>query len=382
MNERNENIRYSLLVSLNTMMMCTGFSFITYYLLDAQISDKNIGLLIAISCTVAIFLQQLFGRMVDNGVADGKKVLLIIAAVMSIAAGVVLFIDSGIVKALIFGLLACLTLAMQPVLNSFTFFYQSKGLSVNYGVARGFGSLSFAVASVVIGFLTVHFGSLIVSLSYLIFCAVFYYVTMTMPAIGVTSRSRTSNSLQLGKFPAFMWMLIGLSLIMLFHNMVMTYFIHVVERVGGDSSNMGVALGIAAIIEIPVLFLYTRMKEHISSKVFLTVSGIAFFTRAALLVFSQSILEIYLIQCIQLLDYGLMAASRVYYVDETVGKKYEATGQAYMTATETVGIVLGSTLGGFLMQGSGIDTLLTVGAVICFVGMLCMIYACQRRGNG
>lgn len=142
---------------------------------------------------------------------------------------------------------------------------------------------------------------------------------------------------------------------------------------------MGVALAIAAIIEIPVLFLYTRLKGNVSSKIFLTISGIAFFTRATLLIFSQNILEIYLIQCIQLFDYGLMAASRVYYVDETVGKKYETTGQAYMTATETVGIVLGSVLGGFLMQSLGIDSVLCVGAFVSFVGMVCMIYSCYSK---
>ena len=71
--------------------------------------------------------------------------------------------------------------------------------------------------------------------------------------------------------------------------------------------------------------------------------------------------------------YGLMAASRVYYVDEVVGKENEATGQAYMSATETIGIVLGSALGGLIMQKSSVDMLLISGAVICLAGTLSMI---------
>ena len=160
---------------------------------------------------------------------------------------------------------------------------------------------------------------------------------------------------------------------MLFHNMLMTYFIYAIEHVGGDSSNLGIALGLAAALEIPILFLYTRIKGNTPSKYFLTASGIFFFAKAALFVVAQSVTMIYLIQCLQIVSYGLMAAARVYYVDETVGKKYETTGQAYMSATETIGIVLGSIIGGFLMQGFGVGALLWGGAVASFVGMVCMI---------
>lgn len=87
---------------------------------------------------------------------------------------------------------------------------------------------------------------------------------------------------------------------------------------------------------------------------------------------------IYAIQCLQCLAFGLMAASRVYYVDEVVGKKYEATGQAFMSATETIGIVLGSVIGGFLMQASGIDMLLWVAALMCLAGMVMMAVSALR----
>ena len=54
----------------------------------------------------------------------------------------------------------------------------------------------------------------------------------------------------------------------------------------------------------------------------------AFLLKAVLFIFAKSVGMIYLIQCLQCLAYGLMAASRVYYVDETVGEENEATGQA------------------------------------------------------
>lgn len=378
MNERNENIRYALLISLNTMMLCSGLGFTTYYLLDAQIADSDIGILIAVSCLLAVLLQQLFGRAVDTGRAEGKKLLLFIDVIMILAAIFVLFVDGSFIKAVIFGLLLCLTLTMQPILNAFTLFYQNRGISVNYGIARGCGSLSFAIMSIVIGFLTVHFGSVVVPLSYLVFCAAFCWVTVSMPNLrGNSSNTHSTKTFQLSKFPAFAWMLAGLSLVMIFHNAVQMYFIRLIEHVGGDTGDLGVALAIAAVVEIPALFLYTRIKGNTPSKIFLAISGVAFFAKAALFLLASQIWMIFAVQLIQFLAYGIMVGGRVYWVNETISPAFQVTAQAYVVATETIGIVLGSILGGFIVEVGGIDALLWFGAITAFLGMLSMIHSAK-----
>lgn len=377
MDERRENIRYCALLGVHTMMLCPAINFVAPYLSAAQVSTKSIGILVAVSCLLAVVFQQIFGRMVDRNLVDGKKLLLFMTAVLTLAAFSLVFVTDGGLRAIIFGGLYCLTLIMMPILYSFSFFYENKGISVNYGVARGCGSMSYAACSIVLGFLVAKLGTGVVPVTYGLLGAALFAILLSMPTLKGTASSSASpaqsRSLQLSKFPAFRLMLIGLSLIMLFHNMLMTYFIYAIEHVGGDSSHLGIALGLAAVLEIPVLFLYTRIKGNTASKYFLTASGVFFFVKAALFVAAQSVTMIYLIQCLQIVSYGLMAAARVYYVDETVGKKYETTGQAYMSATETVGIVFGSIIGGFLLQGFGVGALLWGGAVASLIGMICMI---------
>lgn len=41
-------------------------------------------------------------------------------------------------------------LAMQPILNAFAFFYHNKGVSANYGAARGIGSLCYSGCSMLL----------------------------------------------------------------------------------------------------------------------------------------------------------------------------------------------------------------------------------------
>lgn len=384
MDERKENIRYCALLGVHTMMLCPAINFVAPYLAAAQVSGSNIGILVAVSCLLAVVFQQIFGRIVDRNLIDGKKLLLFMTAVLTVAAFALSFVNVGGLKAIIFGGLYCITLTMMPILYSFSFFYQNKGVSVNYGVARGCGSMSYAACSIVLGFLVANFGTAVVPISYGLLGAALFAILLSMPTLkGTTSAAssptQSSSSLKLSMFPAFRMMLIGLSLVMLFHNMLMTYFIYAIERVGGDSSNLGLALGIAAALEIPILFLYTRIKGNVASKYFLTASGVFFFVKAALFIVAQSVTMIYLIQTLQIVSYGLMAAARVYYVDEIVGKKYETTGQAYMAATETIGIVLGSILGGFLLQGFGVGALLWGGALASLVGMVCMILSCNAK---
>lgn len=368
-----------MLLGCHTMILCPSLNFIAYYLLDRNVSDGDIGVLIAVACLIAIVLQQILGRMIDGNLLDGRIAMIVISTAMSAIGFWMTLMPAVGSQSFLFGTLLCFAFTMLPVLNSFSFFYQNRGISVNFGVARGVGSLCFAACSIVLGFLTVRFGSIVVPLSFGVLCAILSAILFSMPTLkSGSSRAKSGKSLRLFKFPTFALMLGGLSLVMLAHNMTMTYFIHVVERAGGDSSDMGIALGLAAALEIPVLFLYTRIKGRTPSKYFLAVSGAAFFAKSVLFVFAQQVWMIYAIQSLQFLAYGLMAAARVYYVDEVVGQAYETTGQAYASATETIGLVLGSIIGGFLMQHLGVVALLVFGAIACGAGMVCMIFSARE----
>lgn len=380
MKEKKESVRYASVIGLHTMLMCVGLNYVTYYLSDKGLSASRIGIVVSISCMIAVIAQQLTGRMVDNGKLDPKRLICLLSSILTIAGLCMSFFDTGALRPVLFGLMICITLAILPLLNSFTFYYHNNNININYGIARGVGSLCFSVCSIVLGYLTVYAGSFTVPLTYGLLgcgvCAIVFFMPSLKSGPAKQQDEAGASGPKPSTHPQFFLMLLGLSLVMLFHNMVMTYFIYVIRRAGGDSSDMGMAIGIAAVLEIPVLFLYTRIKGSRPSVYFLMTSGIAFLLKSILFIFAQNILMIYFIQLLQCMAYGLMAASRVYYVDELVGKENEATGQSYMSATETTGIVLGSALGGLIMQKSNVGILLTAGAVICLAGTLCMILSC------
>ena len=67
MNSTGENIRYCVLIGMHTMTMCVGFNYVTWYLSGVGLKDSAIGSIIAVSCLIAVFIQQLAGRQVDTG---------------------------------------------------------------------------------------------------------------------------------------------------------------------------------------------------------------------------------------------------------------------------------------------------------------------------
>ena len=183
MSVNKENIRYSVLLGCYMMIMCAGFNYVTYYLLDRGVSDSKIGILIAVSCALAVVFQQLLGRRVDSGSLNGKTVLLLFAGFMSALGFAIAVFRPAWLAALMYGMLMCSIQVMQPILNSFSFYYKSEGISVNYGVARGVGSLCYACFSMLLGLLTVRVGSIAVPLSLGLLSAAIFLIIRSMPAI-------------------------------------------------------------------------------------------------------------------------------------------------------------------------------------------------------
>ena len=359
-------------------MMCLGFNFAAPYLDNFGVSDNDVGIMIAVSCILAVLLQQIVGRMIDSGKLNSNKFLMFSGVIQILASIGLLFTDSNVLRIILFGVLACLTFVIMPVLNSFSFIYKNFGINVNYGVSRGIGSLCFALFSMVIGRLMILAGNNVIPFTYGLLGALLFILVMCMPQMSNNNLNRAEDvkeSFRLFDYPAFAVTVAGLICVMIFHNMFSTFLIRLIERAGGDDNTLGIAIGLAALTEMPVIFLYTRIKGQRPSRFYLMLSGIFFALKAFFMIFADSILMIYAVQCLQSVSYGFMAASRVYYVDEAISKRHATTGQAYITATDTIGMVAGSFIGGIILNNAGINLFLQAEFIIAAVGAVLMIFS-------
>lgn len=123
--------------------------------------------------------------------------------------------------------------------------------------------------------------------------------------------------------------LAGVTFLFTFHNMNNAYLIKVIENVGGTSADMGRMLSIAAVTELPVMFLFSRISKHFKSSTLLIVSGIFFAMRAAGFMLAGNMMIMYLAATLQIGSFALYIPSSVYYVN----RDYAGSGQIQRTGS-------------------------------------------------
>jgi PPP family 3-phenylpropionic acid transporter len=154
----------------------------------------------------------------------------------------------------------------------------------------------------------------------------------------------------------------------MFHAMSENYLIEIVGPLGGDSGSVGIALFVATAIEMPVLVYFNKIREKISDNRLLKMSGIFFLLKAVLFLMAKSVTTIYMIQTLQAVTYCFLAPTQMYYANNRVDAADMVKGQAFITASYTLGCAIGNFIGGQLIEWFNVTALLIAGIVMAVIG--------------
>lgn len=150
-------LKFNLLYALNTVFYYAGYcivvGYISVYLLSQGFSNTMIGVVLAISQVLSVLLQPILIDYIEKYQnAKVKKTLLYLTGTVLILS-IILFLFNQyaivLIGCVIFVL--AIVMAMMSLMNSLAFEYQE--IHIIYGVARGLGSLSYALTSLMIGYL-------------------------------------------------------------------------------------------------------------------------------------------------------------------------------------------------------------------------------------
>ena len=368
------NNRYMALQGLYWMLFCVSSGFISLYLQGRGLSNGGIGTVTAIFGILAALLQPVLGGITDRSNRLTWRHMILILAIPYLAICVIMpFIPGAWAGAIFMGLLILLGNTIMPFINTAHYHYSHQGEFINFGVARGIGSGLYAVLALVIGFLAERYGIEMVPVTGILIASLFTLVVFRMPSSReLTEKAPREKVLQKGfllRYPAFTFMLLATLLMLTAHNILNTYLLQIIQSVGGNSSQLGIALAIQAVVEVPVLFGFSRLLKHFRPKTLMLIAAVGFALKAFMYALSGSVSMIYLIQIAQMLSFAIFASASVYYTSEASPKEDQASGQAYMTSMMTVGTVLGSLSGGWILELSGMTTMLSVNVIIAMVGV-------------
>ena len=363
-------------------------SFATTFLLAKGFPASQVGTVLAAGSILSCFTQPFLAAKADR---SGKRVLF--RMIMGLTALSALCFAALLLRGLpplVFALLYLLGVwsfdAMMPLLNSVCVHFQAMGCTINYGVARAVGSASFAAAALGIGYLIREAGVNSMILLCLLLLLLCLLVTAGYPRGDGAAQSRQERKDEscgvVEFFLRYRWYclsLLGILLLAMFHAMTENSLISIFERLGGGSDNVGMALFIATAAEAGVLIFFTQIRNKLGNSLLLKLGGLSFLIKAILFLFADSITFVYLCQILQMTSYAFISPVQLYYADEKVSRSDMVKGQAFITASYTLGCALGNFAGGVLVEHLGVPAMLTAGIFMAAAGTLVLMLTVDKN---
>ena len=386
-------IRYTLVNAAYFVAFCTVHAYAAVFLLANGFNNTEVGILLAAANIISAVFQPVIAGIIDKpGFLTNKR--FIIMSVLGILAGCVILMavpGKKIPIFIVYAFIYMIQFAYQPVMTALCFEFQKAGCNIFYGLARGLGSASFAITSLFIGRTVEKNGISVllwVSIIAMIISAAVMF-TFVKPKKNTEDLKDIRDDKPAGKahnglisfaktYPAFVLFLIATVFFFFAHNMINDFMIQIIRNLGGRETELGIANFLQAILELPVMALIGLILKKLSAKKLLVISGAAFFVKILILVFATGMAHMYISQSFQILAYAVFIPAGAYYVSSTMEELDQVKGQAFITSAITIGGVFSNFISGYILDHFSIRAMLTVGSIVCGVGVIIGFIAMTR----
>lgn len=368
----------------------TGYAgimgYTSMYLLYAGFTNSQVGLLIAAAGLLSALLQPAVAAYADRGGRISLKWIVFLTSTVNLVctAAMGLAGRNMPVAGICYGICMVLLQMSTPLVNSIGIATINGGEKMNFGIARGFGSLGYGVSAYLIGVLTRRFGAPAVPVSIGAGLVLALLVIADYPNPRPSQRTREASAARGGflrRYPRFCCVLVGLVLIFISHAVLNSFTYQIVKYKGGDSQNMGTAMAFASLMELPVMFLFGWMQRKVPCHVWFRISGIFFLLKTLGTWLCRGMAGFYAVQLFQMGGFALMTVSSVFYVNSIMAPGDSVKGQACYTMTMTLGNVLGAIAAGRILDSLGVPAMLACGTACALVGAGIVLVFTQKAAS-
>ena len=373
--------KYNLLYFLYCIAGCCLVEFVTVFLLYRGVSNTQIGLVTGIGCVSSIFLSPwltgLLGRSPRLNVRDVLGgVYLFMAAVFILLA----YMPMPAVAVMAgYTVIYCLYMGTYSFLQVMASDYTAAGMDINFGLARGLGSASWAIAALLLGMAVDATSPAVTGAAFMAATAVMVLLMRTMPvAPSQTGSEEKSGSAiaVLKDYPVFFMILLGFTLCKVGMTPLLTYLPNIMTNLGGSTGMFGVAIFVMALSETPVMAMAGRWMEKMDILTLTVIGGIAYVARNFIICFATSVPMLMVGMVFQGFSYGLLTVVAAYYAMYRLKGSDQAMGQTMTTVmTNGFGSTIGNVAGGVLQDTLGINSMYIFACGMTVLGALVIIMA-------
>lgn len=362
--------------------------YLAVYLNSQGYSSSQIGAIAAINSALGIFAAPLWGMLADRW-RSVVKVIVLCAIAGGLLYGSVPLLDSIHVGAfpIVLAIIPTAFFFRMPVmsLTQSVALEKSERTGINFGILRAAGSLSFALGSIVLGFIVPRTG---VWLTFYI-AAVFAVPTVVLILFatrGETTEKKPAIPLRemhfgelLGNRRLMSFFLLSVfACIML--NCNSTFWPRLLESIGEDGAKVGLVNGTKAFVEVPFMIMIPLLRKRFKLENILIVSFALFAAEAVVYVFAASFWQVMAAAIVcDGAGAGLYYAASATFVFSLAPERLSSTAQAMLGAVGSVTGVVGSLIGGLLIDAFGVQSFYVFGAIVAALATCAFAVIVRRK---
>ena len=376
------------------MIYAIAGSFASVFMLAKDYDNTDIGITFAAANLFALGLQPFVADHMDR--SQGIQIISASSrlTLLMMLAGAGLFIFAGGTTLLASALVIILAIhaVMQPLLNTLAFRLSESGVGVSFGVGRAGGSLGYSAILAVLGTIVERKGVDVLPVFTEAACALLIALLFVTKKSFVKIQSETASSdaraeeeadrketerIDLVSFIRrnryFFILNLGVAGLLFSNAVLSNYMPQIAGNVGGTTGDVGHILSLMALLEIPTMVFFDKIRKRFSSRTLIKTAAVGFTLKIAVCWLAGSVRVLLAAQVFQLAAFALLMPSMVYFINEIMSPGEAVRGQALFTTMITVTTIFSSLLGGWILDVSGakmltfIATLATAaGAVIVF----------------
>ena len=388
---RKANTRYAAIQASFWSAYGTLWAFIALLLEHYGFTSGQVGVVTSCATLGSVILSPAVSTFLDaHAQLENRHGAM---AMLSLAAAVSLFVwllppAQPVALGVCFALIGTLLSSAPPFQNAMAMDANRCGLPVVYGFCRGIGSVSYAAAALLLGFVLERRAPTLLLPLFAVLTSVglfamagFRLPVRVRPDASAPSEQHGILTVLRGE-PRFALTLPGCLFFFAAHTISNTYMNALVGKVGGTASAIGMGLALSAVLELPSMTLVSRLRGRLSSGFLLRLAAAAEIVKFVLYYFAPTMGFVYLGHCLQFFQFAVYAPATVYFVADTLPERDQLRGQSLIyVAGSGLGAALGGLAGGRLIERGGIQSALLF-CIFCAVASFAVFSVSTRAKKG
>lgn len=383
-------IKYIFIQILYWALSCSTYAFANSYFTYKGFSTSYVGNVLAISSLISVIIQPLMAKLIEkNKKFTVKKFIIQSLFIIAVSSIVIFSVNNKLLILIFYVLLVISLLNAQTYLYTFIFEYINSGYNINFGFARGIGSISFAITSLFLGRVGDKIGFSFIPILAFVLSIILMALLLSFKdlenKIKASIKEEKNKKYEFIDFfkrnQNFTLVLIGIIFIMMTHSLINTFMLNITESMGKGSKEVGIGLMIAAMVELPVMYFIVYLNKKLGYVNLFRLFSISFVLKILITIISvltNSISLFYIAQFTQSSAYAIYLPATVYYTNDVINEDERVKGQAYMGITSIIGGILGNFLGGIIIEKSSVIAMLYFTFFIGLIGMFIILIATKK----